>query len=123
MNEAVVGAIVGMQQCGKTTLAKRKSRREFLAYGRRSLVFDPWLSDWGHWAWVTDDKAKFLRAVFGVHGCAVFWDESSDSLSRNGAEDRGFFTRLRQREIRGKLVGHPSIHVLAHDFAALAPIM
>jgi hypothetical protein len=123
MSEATVGAIVGIQQCGKTTAAKAKSRLEWRRHKRRSLVLDPWRSDWGPWAWVTDDKAAFLRAAFGVHGFAVFWDESSDSLDRNASEDKAFFTRLRARDVGGKRIGHPAIYVMAHDFKALAPIM
>ncbi len=120
---ATVAAIVGQQQCGKTSLVRVVSRLEWLRHKRRSLVFDPWCGNWGPWAWVTDDKERFLRAAFGVHGCAVIWDESTDSMDKCGKMDRGLFTRLREREVRGQLIGHPSIYVVSHDYASLAPVM
>lgn len=123
MSEARVSAIIGPQQCGKTTLAREIARAQWLRHRRRSLVFDPWRSNWGPWAWVTDSLEQFMRAAYQVHGFAVFWEEASDSLERNDKRHRGFFTRLREREVNGRKVGHPALYVLAHDFPALAPIM
>ena len=70
---------------------------------------------WGPTAWVTPDLDAFRRAVWGTRGCAVFWDESSDSLDRNVRKDKKFFTRIRHE--------HSALFVLMHDFTVLTPLM
>ena len=113
-------AICGGCKCGKTTLAQRGLvpwcwRRHRL----RSIVYDPFAARnraaWGATAWVTADIDAFRRAVWGTTGCAVFWDESSDSLDRHAAEDKRFFTRIRHE--------HRAFFVLMHDFTVLTPLM
>lgn len=113
-------AICGPSKCGKTTLAQVGLvpwcwRRHRL----RSIVFDPFLAKhpraWGPTAWATADLDAFRRAVWGTSGCAVFWDESSDSLDRNAADDKRFFTRIRHE--------HRAFFVLMHDFVVLTPMM
>ena len=116
--EEILAAICGGSKCGKTTLARLGLvpwlwRRHRL----RSIVYDPFRAknQWGPTAWVTDDQDAFRRAVWGTKGCAVFWDESSDSLDRNAAEDKRFFTRIRHE--------HRAFFVLCHDFTVLTPLM
>jgi hypothetical protein len=116
--EEILAAICGGSKCGKTTLARVGLvpwlwRRHRL----RSIVFDPFCrrNQWGPTAWATDDLEAFRRAVWGTAGCAVFWDESSDSLDRHAREDRKFFTRIRHE--------HRALFVLLHDFTVLTPLM
>lgn len=112
--------ICGPSECGKTTLAAAGLVPWVWRRGRlRSIVFDPWLEKhpkaWGPTAWVTTDLAAFRRAVWGTSGCAVFWDESTDSLDRNAEENRSFFSRIRHN--------HPALFVLMHDFCVITPMM
>jgi len=120
IGKEILCAICGGSKSGKTVLAQRGLvpwlwRRHRL----RSIAFDPFArrerAAWGPTAWVTDDLDAFRRAVWGTSGCAVFWDESSDSLDRNAAEDKRFFTRIRHE--------HRAFFVLMHDFTVLTPLM
>lgn len=112
-------AICGPSKCGKTTLAFHMVPWLWSKHHLRSIVFDPWLQKhphaWGPTAWVTPDLEAFRRAVWGTQGCAVFWDESSDSIDRNAAEDKRFFTRIRH--------DHRAFVIIMHDFCVLTPMM
>lgn len=115
--QEIIAAIVGPSLCGKTSLAIGKSRAMRARHGLRSLAYDPWCAkhNWGPWSWVTNDLAKFERAVANTKGCAVFWDESSDSLERNSVDHKKMFTRIRHQ--------HPAFFLIAHDFAVMSPLM
>jgi hypothetical protein len=121
IGKEILCAICGGSKSGKTVLAQRGLvpwlwRRHRL----RSIAFDPFArreraprgADC-----LGDGRPGRLppRAVWGTSGCAVFWDESSDSLDRNAAEDKRFFTRIRHE--------HRAFFVLMHDFTVLTPLM
>lgn len=115
--QEIIAAICGGSKCGKTTVARAIVVWLWRRHGLRSIVFDPFRrrNDWGPSAWVTDDIEAFRRAVWGTEGCAVIWDESSDSLDRNATKDRRFFTRIRHE--------HRAFFIMIHDFATLTPLM
>ena len=115
----ILAAICGGSKSGKTTLAFALAHWIWREHGLRSIVYDPFAARqraaWGKSAWVTSDLEAFRRAVWGTTACAVFWDESSDSLDRNAREDKRFFTRIRHE--------HRALFVLMHDFTVLTPLM
>jgi len=112
--EEIIAVVCGPSKCGKSTLCVALAAWLWRVHKIRSLVYDPiGKIKWGAWCWVTGDLEKFKRAVWNTKGFAVFWDESSDSLDKNG--DRKFFTRIRHE--------HKAIYVICHDFAVLGPLM
>lgn len=115
--EEIIGAVIGPSKCGKTTLAIAMVHQMRRRHGLRSLVFDPFKAknNWGPAAWVTSDLDTFKTVVFSVKGCAVFWDESSDSLDKNSRDDRRFFTRIRHE--------HKAFFLIAHDLTVMNPLM
>jgi hypothetical protein len=115
--EEIIGAIIGGSKCGKTTLAVALVLLMWRRHRLRSLVYTPFpkKNNWGPTAWVTDNLDAFKRVVFGVKGCAVFWDESSDSLDRYSSDDRKFFTRIRHE--------HKAFFLIAHDLKVMTPLM
>lgn len=114
--EEIIGAIVGGSKCGKTTLGVALARALRRQHGLRCLVYDPIARvNWGAWCWSTKDLERFKRAVWNTQGCAVFWDESSDSIDKNSRADRAFFTRIRHE--------HKAFFLLCHDYTVMHPIM
>lgn len=105
--------IFGPGLSGKTTLAKHLSRAYWNLSGIKSIVLDIHREDWGKQAWVTDNEDAFDKMVWAERGCAVFVDESSDTIDRSKAFTK-FFTRIRHR-------GH-KMHVIGHDGSSLLPV-
>lgn len=112
--------IFGPKLSGKTTLAKELSRQYWLRSGRRSLVLDPNLEDWGPQAWVTADEEKFWNAVWrqpivgNTKPSLVIVEEAAETINR----DKGLtsvFTRLRHL--------HHKLIVIGHSGENLLPIM
>jgi len=108
--------IFGPGQSGKTTLAKHLSRYYFDNYSRKSLVLDPNREEWGRHAMVfgLEDEERFWFQCWRMQRCAVFVEESADTIKR----DRDLipvFTRLRHQ-------GH-KLHVSGHDAMDLLPVM
>ena len=108
--------IFGPGQSGKTTLAKHLSRFYFETMGKRSLVLDPNMEDWGNHATVfsLEDEEKFWFKCWGVKSHAVFVEESADTIKRD-RELIPVFTRIRHQ-------GH-KLHVSGHDAMDLLPVM
>lgn len=79
---------------GKTTLAK-KLLHNYKQNGINSLVLDP-LRDpaWGA-SFITDDSNYFLSVARKSQQCALFIDESGESIGRNGGEMNEIATRHR----------------------------
>jgi hypothetical protein len=112
--------VFGPKLSGKTTLARELSRQYWVRTGRRSLVLDPNLEDWGKHSWVTDDEGRFWVAVWKspVLGKSkpslVIVEEAAETINR----DKGLtsvFTRL--RHLNHKLI------VIGHSGENLLPIM
>jgi len=112
-----IGVVCGGSKSGKTSLAIAIGRALRRDHGLRSLVFDPYSykQEWGPWAWVTPDLAKFRAAVAGSHGCAVIWDESTLTLAAGTDDAEGFFTAIRHR--------HRAFFLVTHDVKKLSPTM
>lgn len=104
----------GPTLCGKTTLAKARSREYFRQQGRRSIVFDPHLDDWGPHAWVTRDREAFRACVDASRSCEVWADEAAVTIARE-RDNMGLFTHSRH-------AGH-RFHVLGHSGTDLLPGM
>jgi hypothetical protein len=115
--DEIIAAIIGGSRCGKTTLAIALSAMHNRLHRMRSIVFDPFYFEhnWGPHAWVTSDMEKFKRAVAGVKGCAVFWDESTTTMRNRSFEDVGFFSNIRHN--------HPAFYSIGHDPTVLSPTM
>lgn len=99
---------------GKTTLAKYMSRNYWQASGIKSIALDIHREQWGEQAWITENPESFDKMVWAEKGCAVFIDESSDTIARDG-EMTKFFTRIRHN-------GH-KLHVIGHSGTSLLPVM
>lgn len=115
MSDLHVG-IFGPGLSGKTTLAKHLSRSYWYDSnpGIKSLCLDPNLEKWGEQAWITSDPVAFEKMAFETErGCAVFVDESSETIDRDKAKTK-FFTRIRH-------CGH-KLHVIGHDGSSLLPV-
>lgn len=112
-------AIIGGSEDGKTFLASGLVRGYWREYGLRAIVHDPWSggksrTDWGPSAWVTDDFAKFRRAVANTEGCVVVWDEGTSYGGRD-RENIALITAIRHR--------HPVMVFIGHNYAAMLPVM
>lgn len=109
--------VVGGSKCGKTTLGRYLVAQMWRQHRLRSIVFDPyWFKhNWGPTAWVTGDLPRFKKAVLGVKGCAVFWDESTTTLKKSAMEDIAFFTQIRHN--------HKAFFCFGHDFTCISPTM
>ena len=109
-------AVIGGSEDGKTFLTSGLVRGQWRFYRRRGIVFDPWKgeTDWGPSAWVTDDFAKFKRAVMGTRNCAVVWDEGTSTGGRD-RDNVDLFTAIRHY--------HPSFYFIGHRYDAMLPIM
>lgn len=108
--------IFGPKLSGKTTLAMELSRQHWVRAGRRSLVLDINLEDWGAQAWVTADEEKFWRTVWKPEGkpSLVIIDEAAETINRDKGLTR-VFTRLRHL--------HHKLIVIGHSGENLLPIM
>lgn len=109
-------AILGGSESGKTFLASGFVRGQWRFHRRRSIVFDPWKgeTDWGPGAVVFKDFEPFRRAVFGVKGCCVVWDEGTSTGGRD-RENVDLFTAIRHF--------HPAFIFIGHRFDAMLPVM
>lgn len=112
MSDLHVG-IFGPGLSGKTTLAKYLSRVYWQKHQIKSIVLDIHREDWGEQAWVTSDPNEFEKMVWAEKSCAVFIDESSDTIARDKTKTK-FFTRIRH-------AGH-KLHVVGHDGSSLLPV-
>lgn len=96
--------ILGMTESGKTTLAKKLSK-EYQKQGVGVIVLDP-LNDPG-WSdkpdselfFQTGDKDEFLAVVKKSMRCAVFIDESGETMGQ-------FDTQMHWLATRGRHYGH-----------------
>lgn len=116
-NEEIIGAVIGGSKCGKTTLAIAIVASLYRKHGLRSIVFDPFRrkNNWGAWAWVTDDLARFKKAVWGTKGCAIVWDESTDTINKHDRADQKFFSRIRHE--------HKAFFLICHDLQVMNIMM
>lgn len=110
------GGIFGISLSGKTTLAKQISKAYSERYKMPSLVFDPFMDDWGkHSAVVGMDKEdEFWETIWKTENCLVVVDEASTTLKRD-RELVPVFTSLRHR-------GHKLL-VIGHHGSDLLPVM
>ena len=115
--EEIIAAIIGGSKCGKTTLAVALAVWLWRRHGIRSVVFTPfpWKNNWGPGAWVTADLEAFKRVVAKVRDCAIFWDESSDTINKHSRDDQKFFTRIRH--------DHKAFFLIAHDLKVMSVMM
>jgi len=96
--------VLGMTESGKTTLAKKLSK-EYQARGIGVIVLDP-LQD-PEWSdkpdsdlfFQTTDKDEFLASVKASKRCAVFIDESGESVGQ-------YDTAMHWLATRGRHYGH-----------------
>jgi len=102
--------IVGMTESGKTTLAKQMSCR----YKQQQIgviVLDP-LHDPGWCAdYVTDDPHEFLYVVRNSRRCAVFIDESGESVGRFDDEMFWLGTRARHYGHNSHFISQRAVQV------------
>lgn len=110
------GGIFGISLSGKTTLAKQISKTYHDKYKMPSLVFDPFLDDWGAHATVAgmDKESDFWNTVWKSEKCLVIVDEAAMTLKRD-RELIPVFTSLRHR-------GHKLL-VIGHHGSDLLPVM
>lgn len=80
---------------GKTTLAAELARRNKDA-GRPVIVLDPMESPRWNADFITDNPAQFLEVVFKNTGCALFIDESGETIGRFAGEMKKVATRSAQ---------------------------
>lgn len=78
----------------------------------RSLVLDPNGDDWGPWALVFTDRAKFWDAVWKYRGCAVFVDDLGENMDRDKTASP-LFTRIRHQ--------FHLFHAVGHEWTELLP--
>lgn len=79
---------------GKTTLAKRIAQ-DYNSKGISTLVLDPILDPEWHAHYITKDGAEFLDYAGQSLNCALFIDESGESIGRHGGEMNKIATRYR----------------------------
>lgn len=101
------GGIFGISLSGKTTLARKISKQYFVKYKMTSLVFDPFMEEWGDHATVLgmDKEDDFWNTVWNTRGHLVIVDEASTTLKR----DRDLipvFTSLRHLDHKLLVIGH-----------------
>ncbi len=107
--------IIGQTMSGKSTLAKILCRGLVRA-GIPCLVLDPLLDrDWKTYgaAWVTDNPDLFYEYARKNRSCALFLDESADTIGRNPGRLQWFATQARHW-------GHSSIF-MAQRLTQLTP--
>lgn len=102
---------LGMTGSGKTTLAKEMARK-FRAQGFGVLVLDPMGDDWAA-DFQTDDPNHFLAVVAKSTRCAVFVDESGETIGHYEKDMFWLATRARH-------YGH-SCHFITQRAAQLSP--
>ena len=73
--------IIGITGSGKSTLAKALCQR-YNSRGITTCVLDPLLKDDWNANYITDDPDEFLHNVFQNVNCAVFVDESAETIGR-----------------------------------------
>ncbi len=106
--------IFGPGLSGKTTLGKYLSRCYWNDHGIKSIALDIHRENWGPQCYVTANPEEFDKMVWLEKSCAVFIDETSDTIDRNKGMTK-FFTRIRHN-------GH-KLHVMGHDGSSLLPVM
>lgn len=73
--------IIGVTGSGKTVLSKALCQR-YIERGITAFVLDPLLSDGWNANYITDNPEEFLYTVFENVNCAVFVDESAETIGR-----------------------------------------
>lgn len=73
--------IIGITGSGKTTLAKALCQR-YIRQGVKAFVLDPLLSDEWQANFITDNPDEFLQVAFENVNCALFIDESAETIGR-----------------------------------------
>jgi len=73
--------IIGITGSGKTTLAKALSQ-QYLKRNIPVFVLDPLLSEKWNANYITDNPDEFVETVFDNVNCAVFVDESAETIGR-----------------------------------------
>lgn len=106
--------IFGPGLSGKTTLAKELSRTYWVNHRIKSIVLDPIVDNWGPQAYVTASEDQFLWMIEHERQCAVFVDESSETIARDKDKTR-LFTSIRH--------GGHRMHVIGHTGMSLLPVM
>lgn len=87
--------ILGITQSGKTTLAFNLAR-EYKESGRNVLVLDPDLRKEWNAHFITDDPEYFLKVVKMNKSCALFIDESGQTIGRYAPEMEWLATQSRK---------------------------
>lgn len=106
--------IFGPGLSGKTTLAKFLARDYWRCHGVKSLALELNGEAWGPQTWTTSDMPRFWRMFWHERSCAVFVDESAETIDRDKSL-RSVFTRSRH-------CGH-KVHVTGHGAESLLPVM
>jgi len=88
--------IAGMTESGKTTLATRQSGL-YQSNGIKVIVLDPLLDPRWQADYITDNRFEFLKVVQhpDTKGCAIFIDESGESVGQYNDEMFWLATRAR----------------------------
>lgn len=73
--------IIGITGSGKTTLAK-KLCQQYIKRGITVFVLDPLLSSEWNAHYITDNPDEFVDVVFDNINCAIFVDESAETIGR-----------------------------------------
>lgn len=95
--------IIGMTTSGKTTLAK-KMASDFKRNGFLSMALDPLRDPSWPCDFVTDDPQEFMNVALTSRNCALFIDESGETIGRFGGDMNKLATRIRH-------YGHRSIFI------------
>lgn len=97
--------ILGPSLFGKSYAAMYLSAEYWRLYGIRSIVLDPNGEDWGPWALVFTNRAKFWAAVWKHRRCAVFVDDLGENMDRDKTASP-LFTRIRHNFHLFHAIGH-----------------
>ncbi len=90
--------IVGITESGKTTLAKKLSKK-FVSEGFNVIVLTSVFDEWPVGVIVYDDQEKFLKAFWASKRCVVFIDEGGETIGR-------FNKSMEQTATKGRHYGH-----------------
>ena len=102
--------ILGRTLMGKTFLAKELCR-QYKAHSLQSIVLDPLLDPGWQASFITKDSNEFLRVAKESRSCALFIDESAQTIGRYAHEMKWCATTSRHW-------GHKA-HFLSHRFVDL----
>jgi hypothetical protein len=105
--------IIGMTESGKTTLAKKLCEK-YRASNIKTIVLDPLWDNWNA-DFQTDNPSEFMAVVSNpeTQSCAVFIDESGESIGQYNKEMFWLATRARH-------YGHNS-HFIVQRTKQLSP--